>query len=145
MRRLPGQLFHNLISHGIARIAEFLDDDLVAVTANAHQSDTLRKMGGQEVMDELRVMIRDRRGVTASFCFSTQIKPGMNVFRVFGPRNSLTVDLGSGTVLRHVGRSYKSYLTFLMPPFVHAQRAYRQWHPKCQRTSCGSGCIRTRA
>jgi predicted dehydrogenase len=119
-RRLPGQLFHNLISHGIARIAEFLDDDLAVLTASAHQSDALRGMGGQEVMDELRVMLRDSRGVTASFCFSTQIKPGMNIFRVYGPRNSLTVDLTSGSVLRHKGRSYKSYLTYLVPPLVAA-------------------------
>jgi predicted dehydrogenase len=121
VRQLPGQLFHNLISHGIARIAEFLDDELVELTASAHQSNALREMGGQEVMDELRVMIRDRRGVTASFCFSTQIKPGMNVFRVFGSGNSLTVDLNSGSLLRRVGRSYKSYLTYLVPPFVRAR------------------------
>lgn len=119
-RRLPGQLFHNLISHGIARIVEFLDDDLAVVYASAHQSDALRGMGGQDVLDELRVMIRDSRGVTASFCFSTQIKPGMNTFRVFGPKNSVTVDLTSGSVLCHKGRSYKSYLTYLVPPFVLA-------------------------
>ena len=28
VRQLPGQLFHNIISHGIAKLAEFLDDEL---------------------------------------------------------------------------------------------------------------------
>ena len=27
VRQLPGQLFHNIISHGIAKLAEFLDDE----------------------------------------------------------------------------------------------------------------------
>jgi predicted dehydrogenase len=72
-------------------------------------------------LDELRVLARDRNGTTATFCFSTQIKPGLNRFTVYGPANSLTVDLTSGTVIRHVGRSYKSYLTFLMPPLNSAK------------------------
>ena len=33
VRQLPGQLFHNLISHGVARLAEFLDDDLSEIVA----------------------------------------------------------------------------------------------------------------
>ena len=31
VRQLPGQLLHNLISHGIAKLAEFLDEDIVDV------------------------------------------------------------------------------------------------------------------
>jgi len=38
VRQLPGQLLHNLISHGIARLAEFLDGDLTELIASAHQS-----------------------------------------------------------------------------------------------------------
>ncbi len=99
VRQLPGQLFHNLISHGIARLAEFLDDD-VEVTAHAHQSPRLRSLGGQEVLDELRVLIRDSSGTTAFFCFSTQIKPGLNCLRVCGPKNSLVVNQSSGSLIR---------------------------------------------
>ena len=47
VRRLPGGLFHNIVSHGIARLAEFLDDDLVQVIATAHQSETLRGLGAR--------------------------------------------------------------------------------------------------
>jgi predicted dehydrogenase len=125
VRRLPGGLLHNIISHGIARIAEFIDDDLDVVVARAHQSEQLRRMGGQEVLDELRVMIRDGKGTTATFCFSTQIKPGLNQLRLFGPVNSVTVDLNSGSVVSHQGKSYKSYLTYLLPPLLAARAQLR--------------------
>ncbi len=125
VRQLPGQLFHNLISHGVARLAEFLDDDLVEVAASAHQSDRLQKMGGQEVLDELRVLIRDGKGTTAFFCFSTQISPGLNQLRICGPVNSLTVDQASGSLIRSTSRSYKSYLTYFGPPFVLAKEHFR--------------------
>src|SRR5208337_791807 len=44
VRQLPGQLFQNLISHGIARLAEFLDDELVEISAHAHQSPQLQSL-----------------------------------------------------------------------------------------------------
>jgi len=69
VRQLPGQLFHNIISHGIAKLAEFLDDELTEIAATAHQSEQLRSLGAQEVMDELRVLIRDKSGTTAFFTF----------------------------------------------------------------------------
>ena len=34
VRRLPGKLFHNIISHGIARIAEFMTGDSPHVIAH---------------------------------------------------------------------------------------------------------------
>src|SRR6266403_319786 len=38
VRQLPGQLLHNLISRGIAKLVEFLEDDLVEIVARAGQS-----------------------------------------------------------------------------------------------------------
>src|SRR5205814_6240904 len=67
VRQLPGQLLHNVISHGIAKLAEFLDDDLAEIVAQAEQSPQLRSLGGEEVRDELRVLIRDQSGTTAFF------------------------------------------------------------------------------
>ena len=123
VRRLPGRLLHNIISHGIARIAEFLTTDSPTVIATGHQSAQLRALGGQEVLDELRVLIRDKNGMTALFSFSTQIKPALNQFRLLGPVNSITVDLTSGSILRQKSGSYKSYLTFLVLP-LKASREY---------------------
>jgi predicted dehydrogenase len=124
VRQLPGQLLHNLISHGIARLAEFLDDDITSLICCAHQSAQLRDLGGEEVVDELRVVIRVRNDMTGFFCFSTQIKPRLNQWRIFGGSNSITVDLLSGTVIKHPGKSYKSYLTYLVPPVKSARQYF---------------------
>jgi predicted dehydrogenase len=128
VRQLPGQLFHNIIGHGIAKLAEFLDDEVTEIVATAHQSEQLRSLGAQEVLDELRVMIRDKSGTTAFFCFSTQIR-GLNQLRVHGPSHSMTADIITGSLIRQETRSYKSYLTYFIPPvkngFEHLRNARR--------------------
>ena len=124
VRQLPGQLFHNVISHGIAKLAEFLDDDLIEIVATAHQSQQLRSLGGGEVLDELRVFIRDQRNTTALFCFSTQIK-GHNQLRLYGPAGSMTADIITGSLVRNESRPYKSYLTYFVPPLKNAREHLR--------------------
>jgi predicted dehydrogenase len=125
VRRLPGKLLHNIISHGIAKLAEFLDDDLTEIVARADQSPRLRSLGGEEILDELRVLIRDRSAATAFFCFSTRIKPGLNQLRICGPRNSIVLDQSSGSLVRSENRSYKSYLTYFIPPLENAREHLR--------------------
>lgn len=127
VRRLPGQLVQNLVCHGVARLAEFLDEPIAQIDVSLHQSAMLADMGGEELMDELRVLIRDCRNTTAFLCFSTQIAPGLNRLRVCGPRNSIEVDQTSGTVSLLPGRSYKSYLTFVAPPLVSARSHLAQF------------------
>ncbi len=70
-------------------------------------------------------MIRDKRGTTAFFCFSTQIKPGRSELRIFGPGNSITVDQASGTVLSHKNRKWKSYLTYFGPPLLLSAESFK--------------------
>ncbi|MCI0540290.1 MAG: Gfo/Idh/MocA family oxidoreductase [Verrucomicrobiales bacterium] len=122
VRQLPGQLLHNLISHGIAKLAEFLGDELEEVVAMAHQSPLLQRMGGQEVLDELRVFIRDRTGTTGFFCFSTQIRPVLNQLRICGPAALVVADITNGCLIKWPGRSYKSYLTYVVPPLMSARQ-----------------------
>src|SRR5437667_3182235 len=76
-------------------------------------------------MDELRVLLRDKHGTTALFCFSTQFKPALNRLRIYGPRNSLMVDILTGTLVRSLGTSYKSYLTYFIPPLKNAREHLR--------------------
>jgi predicted dehydrogenase len=121
---LPGQLFHNIISHGIAKLVEFLGDDLAEVVAIAHQSSHLRTLGAQQVQDELRVMVRDANGTTAFFCFSTQVK-GLNLLRVYGPGGSLVADITAGSLIRATSQPYKSYLTYFVPPLKNAREHFR--------------------
>ena len=125
VRQLPGQLLHNLLSHGLAKLTEFLEDDLEEIIASAHQSDQLRNLGGEEILDELRVLIRDKSGTTAFFCFSTQLRPGLNQLRIFGPVNSIVVDHTSGSLIRNKSHSDKSYLTYFLPPLRSAREYFR--------------------
>ena len=120
VRQLPGQLFHNIISHGIAKLAEFLDE-VVEIIATAYQSDQLQSLGAEEVFDELRVLIRDKRGTTAFFCFSTQIK-GLNQLRIHGPANSIIADIITGSLVR--SQPVTQELSYLFPSSAK----------KCQRT-----------
>jgi predicted dehydrogenase len=122
VRQLPGQLFHNIISHGIAKLTEFLDDELVEIVATAHQSEQLRSLGAGDVLDELRVLIRDKSDTTAFFCFSTQVKR-VNLLHLCGPAGSLSADIITGSLLRKRNRPYKSYLTYFIPP-LQAAREY---------------------
>jgi predicted dehydrogenase len=125
LRELPGQLFHNIISHGIAKLAEFLDDDIRLIMATAHRSPQLGDTAASDLMDELRVLLQDKYGTTALFCFSTQFKPGLNRLRIYGPRNSLMVDILTGTLVRSPGASHKSYLTYFIPPLKNAREHLR--------------------
>jgi predicted dehydrogenase len=124
VRQLPGQLLHNIISHGIAKLAEFLDDEIIEIVAMGGQGPRLRDLGGEEILDELRVLIRDKSGTTAFFCFSTQIK-GLNQLRIYGPINSITADIVTGSLVRNTSRSYKSYLTYFVPPLKTAREHFR--------------------
>jgi len=120
VRRLPGKLLHNIISHGILRIAEYLRDDDPAVIAHAFTSPLLRQLGEREIMDELRVMVSGRSGPTAYFTFSSQMRPVLDQFRVYGPANGLVLDDDDHTVIKLQGKRYKSYAQKFIPPVMFA-------------------------
>jgi predicted dehydrogenase len=124
VRQLPGQLLHNIVSHGVARLAEFLDNNITELIAVADQSPLLRRLDGNEVQDELRVLVRDKSGTTGFFCFSTQTK-GLNQLRIYGPVGSITVDITTGSLVGNAYRSYKSYLSYFIPPLRNAREHFR--------------------
>ncbi|TRZ48667.1 gfo/Idh/MocA family oxidoreductase [bacterium] len=120
VRCLPGKLLHNIISHGIARIAEFMDAENPEITAFGHASPLLQEINEDDIIDELRVHISDGRNMTASFVFSSQIGPPLNGCRIYGPKNSLIIDNAHRTLIRLKNRHYKSYLNYFVPPFESA-------------------------
>src|SRR5688572_9836732 len=120
IRRLPGQLLHNIISHGIARIAEHLQSDDPTVVAFGHTSPLLRSIGEDSIIDEVRVHLSDGRNTTGYFVFSSQFSPPVNGVRIYGPKNSLVVDNVHHTLVRLRSRPYKSYLNYFLPPVHHA-------------------------
>jgi predicted dehydrogenase len=115
LRSLPGQLMHNLISHGIARIAEYLPGEAPTIIAHGFTSDFLRKLGENQLIDELRVIIDDGGRTTAYFTFSTQIRPLLKEFRIFGSENGLIVNHDQHSLIKVPGKIHKSYLNTVVP------------------------------
>jgi len=125
VRRLPGKLLHNIISHGIGRISEFLDGDDAEVMVHGARSEVLESINETEIIDELRVIIADRKNTTAYFTFSTQIGPRVQEFRVYGRKHSLIIDDLHQTLIKTGGRSYKYYLNHFIPPALQAGQYLR--------------------
>jgi predicted dehydrogenase len=122
VRRLPGKLLQNIISHGIARIAEFLQSDSPTVMAFGFVSPFLRSMGEEEIIDELRVIISEDQGNTAYFTFSSQMRPSLHQFRLYGVKNGLILDQDQETLIKLRGERFKSYLEKFVPPMMFAQQ-----------------------
>ncbi len=122
VRRLPGKLLHNIISHGVARIAEFLTSDDPHVIACGFISPLLKGIGETEIVDELRVIISDNERTTAYFTFSSQMKPSVHGFRIYGPKNGLILDQDHEILLRLRGTKFKSYADHFVPPVLFAKQ-----------------------
>jgi predicted dehydrogenase len=114
VRKLPGQLLQNVISHGIARIAEYLQPEDFEVVVHGFTSPFLRSLGEEEIVDELRVII-SQNGHTAYFTFSSQMRPSLHHFRVFGPKNGIILDEDHQTLILQPGKRHKSYIEKVVP------------------------------
>jgi len=122
VRRLPGKLLQNLISHGIARLAEYLSSDTPEVIAHGFVSPLLRSIGEHEIVDELRVIISEKDQTTAYFTFSTQMKPCMHEFRIYGPKNGLILDQDHEILIKLRGKSFPSFAEKFLPPAIFAKQ-----------------------
>src|SRR5579859_8087253 len=121
-RKLPGSLLQNIISHGVARIAEFMKGENIVVSAQAFSSPFLQEIGQSDIVDELRLIIRDENATTADFTFSSQISPTVHQFRLYGTKRSLVVDDDHQIVLQFDNKEYKSYTRFFIPPVTFARQ-----------------------
>ena len=122
LRRLPGKLLQNVISHGIARIAEFMTTDSPDVIAYGFISPLLKKMGETEIVDELRVIISDQERTTAYFTFSSQMRPSIHQLRVYGTKGGFILDQDHETVVTLGGARLKSYAEKFVPPVILAKQ-----------------------
>jgi len=124
VRMLPGTLMHNNISHGISSIAEFLTTDSPDVIAHGYSSAFLKRMEETAIIDEARVIINENESTSAFFTFSSQMRPVLHQFRIYGPQNALMVDHDQQTCIKIGGTRYKSYLEkFVAPAFFAKQYA----------------------
>lgn len=122
VRRLPGKLLQNVVSHGIARIAEFLTSDSPQVIARGFVSPFLKRLDESEIVDELRVIICEEERTTAYFTFSSQTRPSIHEFRVFGPKNGLILDQDHEILLKLRGNKFKSYADKFVPQVLFAKQ-----------------------
>src|SRR5215831_6719803 len=122
VRRLPGKLLQNIISHGLARIAEFLTSDSPEIVAYGFVSPLLRSIDEHDFLDELRVIICEEQRTTAYFTFSTRMRPSIHEFRIYGTQNGLLLDHDHDILLRLRGNKYKSYADKFIPPLSFAKQ-----------------------
>jgi len=125
VRRLPGSLSQNLISHGVSKLAEFLTGDDPRIVSLSFSSPYLRGLGLTDIVDEVRATIQDERGTTAFFLFTTQFGTGTNELRLYGKSANLVLDNTNRTVLRVRPSAYKSYMRYFFAPWTDAREQLR--------------------
>ena len=92
IHRLPGGIFHNVISHAICKVTPFLLDEhpeLIAASFGATAEFPMPT--------ELRVALRGA-AVTANITLLSRGKPSQRLVRIYGTRSGLEVDFESGIV-----------------------------------------------
>ncbi len=125
VRTMPGSLLHSLVSHGVAKIAEYLEGDSPALLSICFSSPYLVQHKHTDIVDEVRAIVRDDRGTTASFLFTTQFGAASNELRLFGRAGNLVLDNTYRTVLRIRPSRQKSYLRYFLAPLVLAREQAR--------------------
>jgi predicted dehydrogenase len=79
-------------------------------------------LGETEIIDELRVILGERNCVTAYFTFSSQIRPSLHQFRIYGTKNGLLLDQDQETLICLRGRRLPSYAEKFIPPIGIARQ-----------------------
>jgi len=122
VRRLPGKLLQNVISHGVARIAEFVQCESPQIIAHGFVSPFLKRRGETGIVDELRVILSDNERTTAYFTFSSQMRPALHMLRIYGPKNGLVMDQDQETLIRLRGSRFPSYVEKFLPSVLYAKQ-----------------------
>jgi hypothetical protein len=99
-----------------------MTDDAPLVIAHGFVSPLLKGIGESDIIDELRVIVSDEQKTTAYFTFSSQMKPSLQEFRIFGPKNGLSLDQNHEILLRLRGTKFKSYADHFVPPVLFAKQ-----------------------
>ena len=77
-------------------------------------------MGESEIIDELRVIVLEEDRTSAYFTFSSQMRPSLHQFRVYGSKNGLVMDHDQETLIKVRGSRYVSYAEKFIPPMTTA-------------------------
>src|SRR6185312_9375718 len=69
-----------------------------------------------------RVIVSDGETTTAYFTFSSQMRPVLKHFRIYGQTNGLEMNHDQQTIIKVRGQKYKSYLEKFIPPYNFARQ-----------------------
>jgi predicted dehydrogenase len=119
VRRLPGGLFQNVMSHALYRIADFLPDEHPRVWATWFGE---VQAGG--LPTELRVLLRGAE-VTGSLLFTSAARPIQRVVRLHGTRLGTEVDLDALVLRRYRTAGLPGALAKIEVPLWHLREAVR--------------------
>lgn len=122
VRQLPGTLMHNNINHGISSIAEYLTVSEPKVIAYGYSSPFLKQINETSIIDEARVIISENEITSAFFTFSSQMRPVLHQFRIYGKKNGLIVDHDQQICIKLPGSRRKSYLEKFISPLMSASQ-----------------------
>jgi predicted dehydrogenase len=110
VRRLPGGLFQNTISHPLYRITEFLAD--ASPSVHAHW---FNRHPGLDIPTELRLHLRGK-SVTGTLTFTSNARPCRRVTRVLGSEGSIEVDLDTQLCRLDLGERFPGAFARLEAP-----------------------------
>ncbi len=121
VRTLPGSLPHNLISHGIAKFAEFIDDEKPEIIAHTFTSPFLHEIGQPDIVDEIRAIIFCKNNLTINFVFSTQLAACDNKMTIYSKNATISVDSTNRITTGYRLKGYKSFLRYFLMPLAYAK------------------------
>lgn len=125
VHRLPGRLFHNVIDHAINKITPFLSDEVPQVVARAYRRRLPNNDETDRLLDELRVMILGS-SASAYVTFCSHARPVGHFLRVYGTKNTVSVDFMLRTMLVDQRQTLPTALGRLLPPFKSSWKSLRQ-------------------
>ena len=96
--------------------------DSPEIIAHGFISPLFKGMGETEIIDEFRVIINADDRVTAYFTFSSQMRPSLHCFRIYGSKNGLELDQDQETLITLRGNRYKSYAEKFLPSLEFAKQ-----------------------
>ncbi len=131
IRQLPGKLLaqHYQPRH-CASCRRFSTSESPDVVAYGFTSPFLRSVGETEIVDELRVIIADEGRCTAYFTFSSQMRPLMHQFSVYGPTN--------GSAARPGPRNSAEVARDKLQELLGKAPSSRHLRPTASRESCAN-------
>lgn len=123
VRKLPGQLFHNVLDHVVGKVVEYLPDERPAVTARAFTRSQSRT--GPPLLDELRVILEGER-TSAYLTFTAHARPVGHYLRLFGTANTAHADFAARLVTLEERPRLPGALGRLQPGFGKARQYARE-------------------